>query len=86
MSVYMLTRKIEFFRNMRYTTLFKNYYYSSVKPGINKIENVDYWKTQYSSSKYTYLKKYIHENSRFVRLEIIYSDVRELNYLRLILK
>ena len=39
MSGYMLTRKIDLFGDMKFTTLYKKFYYSSIKPGVNKIES-----------------------------------------------
>ena len=87
MTVYMMTRKYPVLENLSIRELFKNYYYSSIKPDFKKkVEGVDYFVLEYSSFKCSYLKKYERNDMRVVRLEMIYPDVGEPYYLRVILK
>jgi hypothetical protein len=86
MAVYMMTRTIPELEKLSIRDFFKDYYYSSLKPDERKkVENVDYFIIPYGR-KVTYVKKYVRNEMRVVRLEMLYPDVGEPYYLRVIMK
>ena len=86
MAVYMMSRTIPTLERLTIRELFRMYYYAATKPAATKIEGIDYFILQYGRNKVTYLKKYVTNNLRVVRLEMLYPEVGESYYLRVILK
>jgi hypothetical protein len=87
MGVYMMTRKIPALEDMSIREFFRLFYYSFKEPNFHtKVEGVDYFILPYGRNKVTYLKQYVRNDLRVVRLEMLYPDVGEPYYLRVILK
>jgi Helitron helicase-like domain at N-terminus len=86
MTVYMLSRTIPVLEKFTIQEFFKTYYYSTKRPNTErKIEGVDYFILTYGRNE-CYLKKYVRNDLRVVRLEMVYPEAGELYYLRVILK
>ena len=91
MHVYMETRNFNDLKFLTFSELFKTYYYDFKKPPKSLVKNKDYFVIELnpkskSIKKVIYVKKYVRNTNRIIRLQKVLPDVGELYYLRLILK
>jgi hypothetical protein len=85
MYVYMESRNILDLQHLKFAEFFKKYYYALKRPNPSHVLNVDYYEIPFHN-KICYIKKFVNENRRLVRIETIFPDRGEPYYLRLILK
>ena len=85
MYVYMNTRHIEALEDLTFVQFFKQYYYSLQHPSSSAVINEDYYVIRFRH-KNCYIKRYVNQVLRLVRIESILPDQGEPYYLRLILK
>jgi hypothetical protein len=83
MSVYMMTREIPELENLSIREFFRLYYYTTKEPNFEKtVEKVDYFIVPHGTRRVVYLKQYVRNDLRVVRLEMLYPDAGEPYYLR----